>query len=181
MSATSPNELIRRRFLEAHGANVTPGYNHLLNVSQGDAARAALGYRRARDEALFLERYLDMPVEQCVSAALGRTVGRDSVIEVGNLAASDPFAMISLWGRAANDLGTECEIAVATLTAPLRAMFRRMGLSLHVLASAQVELADQPSDWGRYYDADPMVCAGLVAEGQRKIAAFLARRPRVAA
>lgn len=30
--------------------------------------------------------------------------------------------MIELWGRAANDLGSDGEVAVATLTAPLRRM-----------------------------------------------------------
>jgi hypothetical protein len=177
----SPADLVRRRFMEVHGATVRPAYGELLQVQDSDGARGALGYRRAAGEVLFLERYLDAPVETILSAALGQPVARRDVIEIGNLAAADPFAMISLWGMAANDLGSDCDFAVATLTAPLRAMFARLGITLHVLARAGIERADQPRIWGRYYETDPMVCAGRIAQGQQAIAAFLARRRRMAA
>lgn len=173
-------ELINRRYREAHGAHVRFSYADALSVKRGNEARAALGYRRAGEEALFLERYLDAPVEECLAAALGRPVERASVIEIGNLAADDAFAMIALWGTAANDLGAQCEIAVATLTAPLRAMFRRIGIPLMVLAPAGIEQANEPALWGRYYEGEPMVCAGVIAEGQRAIGRFLARRQNAA-
>lgn len=181
MAQTSPVELVRRRFQETHGAQVNPAYGQILHVSRNGAAQAALGYRRAGSEALFLERYLDCPIEDCLSAALGRPIRRDSVIEIGNLAADDAFAMVSLWGSAANDLGAACEVAVATLTAPLRSMFARMSVPLHVLARATAERVHEPAAWGRYYDSDPRVCAGAITEAQRAIASFLARRRRAAA
>ncbi|AIT82041.1 thermostable hemolysin [Novosphingobium pentaromativorans] len=181
MSQTSPIDLVRRRFMEAHGANVQAGYGAFLQVSHQNAAHAALGYRRACEETLFLERYLDCPVEHCLSLALQRTVERTSVIEIGNLAADDAFAMVALWGMAANDLGANCEIAVATLTAPLRRMFERLGVTLHVLAKADPKRAGDPRAWGSYYASDPMVCAGFIALGQTAISAFLARRRKVAA
>lgn len=181
MTKASPIDLVRRRFHEVHGAVVRPGFRQLMQVQEQDDARAVLGYRRAGDEVLFLERYLGGTVEHCISAAFGRAVERAHVIEIGNLAATDPFAMISLWGMAANDLGSGCEFAVATLTAPLRAMFARIGVALRVLAPATIERAGDGEAWGRYYDSDPMVCAGLIADGQRAIAAFLARRLRLAA
>lgn len=181
MNLASPSDFIRRRFLETHGAGIGTGYARLLDVSREGIAHAALGYRRAGDEALFLERYLDAPVEDCLTSLLGKEVHRTQVIEIGNLAADDPFAMVSLWGRAANDLGADCEIAVATLTAPLRAMFRKMGVVLHTLAPATRERADKPSAWGRYYEADPIVCAGSITQGQQAITAFLARRRSAAA
>jgi hypothetical protein len=140
-----------------------------------------VGYRRAADEALFLERYLDAPVEELVSRAIGRPTRRENIVEIGNLAADDAFAMIELWGTAANDLGAACEVAVATLTAPLRSMFARIGLPLAVLAPAIIERSDNPADWGRYYESDPKVCAGVIADGQRAIGAFLSRRRRAAA
>lgn len=180
MVMTSPLELMQRRFAAMHGACLRPGYPDLLHVGRRDASRAALGYRRAGEERLYLERYLDRSVEQCLSDVLGRAVSRDKVIEIGNLAADDAFAMVELWGMAANDLGTECEIAVATLTAPLRRMFARIGVPLHILVPARAGRTDDAAAWGRYYDSDPRVCAGLIGEGQRAIAAFLARRARVA-
>ncbi|MCT2398201.1 thermostable hemolysin [Novosphingobium mangrovi (ex Huang et al. 2023)] len=173
--------LVRRRFLEAHGASVRPAFGSYVHVTRAERPRAALGYCRAGSEPLFLERYLDAPVEQAVSAATGRPAARESIIEIGNLAADDAFAMIELWGSVANDLGAGCEIAVATLTAPLRAMFARIGVPLVVLGSAVAERADDPEAWGHYYARDPQVCAGVIAQGQQAIAAFLARRRRSAA
>jgi len=173
-------DLIRRRYNEAHGANPGLGYRCTLHVGREDEARAALGYRRADDTPLFLEAYLDLPVEQLLGATFGRPVARQDVIEIGNLASEDAFAMVALWGQAANDLGAMGEIAVATLTAPLRRMFARMGVPLKVLAPALATRVADSAAWGRYYDTDPRVCAGVIAEGQAAIARFLARRERAA-
>ncbi|MCJ2178292.1 thermostable hemolysin [Novosphingobium album (ex Hu et al. 2023)] len=181
MSDSPEFHLVRRRFMEAHGASVRPAFGHYSQIERAELTRAALGFRRADGEPLFLERYLDAPIEQVVSGALGKSMARESIIEIGNLAADDAFAMVELWGSAANDLGTDCEVAVATLTAPLRAMFARIGVPLVVLAPAAAERADEPEAWGRYYASDPQVCAGIISQGQQAIGAFLARRRRVAA
>lgn len=181
MSERSKAGLVQRRFLEIHGARIVPSFASYRRVDRAEVPRAALGYRRAGSEPLFLERYLDVPVEQLVSAALNRPTRRDSIIEIGNLAADDAFAMIELWGSVANDLGAVHEVAVATLTAPLRAMFDRIGVPLTLLAPAGIARSDDPAAWGRYYRNDPCVCAGVISEGQSAISAFLARRRRRAA
>ncbi|WP_087574410.1 thermostable hemolysin (plasmid) [Sphingobium sp. SJ10-10] len=181
MIETNSSNLIRRRYSSVHGARAQPCFSNMLDVARAGAPRAVLGYRRASNEPLFLECYLDAPVEDCLTTALGRLIVRKSVIEIGSLAADDAFAMVSLWAMAANDLGGECEIAVATLTAPLRQMFRRMGVPLHTLAPARADRVGDPEIWGRYYDSDPLVCAGLIAEGQRAIGAYLSARRNIAA
>lgn len=181
MIETHLGNLVRRRYLRVHGALAQPCFTDMLDVARAGASRAVLGYRRADHDALFLECYLDAPIEVCLTKALGRPVARASIIEIGSLAADDGFAMVSLWAMAANDLGGECEVAVATLTAPLRHMFMRMGVPLYMLAPATVDRVGNPELWGRYYDSDPMVCAGLIAEGQRAISAYLSPRRRVAA
>lgn len=181
MSERSEAGLVKRRFLEIHGARIVPSFASYRHVDRAEAPRATLGYRRAESEPLFLERYLDTPVEQLVSATLDRPTQREHIIEIGNLAADDAFAMIELWGSVANDLGADHEVAVATLTAPLRAMFARIGVPIKLLAPASASRADAPDVWGRYYAGDPWVCAGVISEGQNAISAFLARRRRHAA
>lgn len=181
MHDTAPAELVRRRFLAAHGAQVQPAYEHMMAQSRGGVVKAALGYRRAGTAPLFLERYLDAPVEQILSRALAQDVRRDSVLEIGNLAAEDALSLVALWGAVANDLGGQCEVAVATLTADLRRMFARIGVPMLFLAPADASRIDEPASWGRYYDRDPWVCGGLIDEGQRAIAAFFARRRKAAA
>lgn len=102
---------------------------------------------------------------------------REAIVEIGNLAADNVWSMIALWGEAANDLGGSSEVVVATLTAPLRRMFARMGVPVQELASAKPErLGTDVAAWGSYFALDPVVCAGPIAEGQRAIARFLTRR-----
>ena len=42
-------------------------------------------------------------------------------------------------------------------------------------------LGPERAIWGSYYENDPVVCAGLVAEGQARLARFAARIERQAA
>ena len=138
---------------------------------------AVLGYRRAEEEPLFLEAYLDRPIEDCLRLEFGRHVARGAIIEIGNLASTNAMAMIGLWGAAANDLGARGEVVVATLTRSLRAMFRRIGIVIHDLGPVDPSrLGDASAAWGSYYAQDPHVCAGDIRQGQAAIAAFLGRR-----
>ncbi len=174
--------LIRQRYHDVLGASLTPAYRSYLSRQSRGASTAALGYRRAGAEPLFLERYLDQPVEAAVSATFGQPVEREAIVEIGNFAADNAMAMIALWGDAANDLGGSSEVAVATLTAPLRRMFARIGLPLKVLGPALASrLGDEAGDWGHYYQLDPQVCAGIISAGQQAISTFLQRRQRQAA
>lgn len=47
----------------------------------------AVGCRGAATQALFLEHYLDEPIEDLIAARVGTSVERADVVEVGNLAA----------------------------------------------------------------------------------------------
>jgi hypothetical protein len=61
-------------------------------------------------------------------------------------------------------------------------MFGRLGVNLIELAKADpARVADDGSDWGQYYELEPMVCAGLIADGQRQLSRFAARIERAAA
>jgi len=171
--------LIWRRYNEVHGASLEVAYNCFFSKSSPLGAQAALGYRRASAERLFLENYLDLPIEQELGRALGRSFARHDIVEIGNLAADNALAMVRLWADTANDLGAECEIAVATLTRPLRAMFRRLGLTIYEIAPARSErLADRGASWGGYYEQRPVVCAGYIAEGQSRLTAIVDRHDR---
>lgn len=170
-------QLINRRYADVHGA--VPGLDYaVFHVHRrAGAIGAALGYRRADSGRLFLEAYLDAPIEELLAVATGRTIVRRDIVEIGNLAADTAPAMVALWTLASNDLAGEAEIAVAVLTAPLRHMFRRLGVTLHILAPATPErLGTAARDWGRYYLNDPQVCAGAIADGQARLARFGMRR-----
>jgi hypothetical protein len=181
MAGGSEFALVKRCFEDMFGARLEPGFVHYRSAMRGHAhgrvRGAALGFRRAGEEPLFLEAYLDAPLEQAISKAFDRAVSRDRIVEIGNFAANSAIAMVELWATTANDLGADDEFAVATLTAPLRAMFARIGLPITVLADALPErLGRGAGDWGAYYDLDPKVCVGRIADGQQALARFVARR-----
>lgn len=164
-------KLIERRYADVHGAAPNLGFPAWCFQGRSGIVGAALGFQRAHHGRLFLEAYLDAPVETYLSPLFGTVVDRKNIVEIGSMAANTAQAMIALWTRAANDLSSEADIAVAVLTAPLRSMFRRLGLILHELAPACADrLGNAASQWGSYYDLDPIVCAGRIIEGQARLA-----------
>jgi hypothetical protein len=183
MNSNVAVSVMSRKYLELFGAAPSPTFCEYLTGGREPDSLAWLGYRRASEGPVFLESYLDAPVEIEIGKALGRRVGRAEIVEIGNFAADNAFVMLELWGAAANDLAGSSEIAVATLTAPLRRIFRRIGLPFISLCRALPErLAQRAGEWGSYYEQDPQVCAGVIADGQAAIARWHARRaPRAAA
>lgn len=163
------------RFADQHGATPCMDYGdwHVVTTAS-DQPMAALAIRRAAEEPLFLETYLGKPVEAVVSAAFGRAIPRDAIVEIGCLAATPTAAMLRLWSEAAICLAQDHQIAVATLTLPLRKMFARVGLPFIELGLADLQnLHPAARDrWGRYYETQPVVCAGDIAAGSTALRAF---------
>lgn len=149
------SEIYRARF----GAQVR-GFAPVL-VSLHDAAGdiiAAAGYRPAEGSPLFLERYLDGPVDGPLAC------GREGIVEVGHLAASRPGAgrqLILLMGPHFAAQGYQW--VVSTLTEELRHLFRRLGIVPLALGTADpARLGEEAASWGRYYDHRPLVVAGRI-------------------
>jgi Thermostable hemolysin len=182
MDRTSVEELIARRYAEEYQATLRFEYPDFQAQKCCGETKAALGYRRADVGALFLETYLDAPVESVLQDALGRNFARRDIVEIGNLASCNAPAMVALWAKTANDLGSDAEIAIAVLTAPLRVMFGRLGIPLTEIAPADpARLCGNMREWGAYYKNAPLICAGLIAEGQERLTRFAARIERRAA
>jgi hypothetical protein len=167
--------LVRRRYAAVHGAATLLDYPHYRAVGDQVAPRAVLGWRRAADRPLFLETYLDAPIEQVVGTALGRPVARASIVEIGDHASCSGPATLALWAQTARLLCDEADVGVAVLTGTLRRMFARIGLPVVELAPADPSrLPAGAGQWGRYYDADPVVCAGEIATGRLALEGWLA-------
>lgn len=175
MQAAAVRQLIQRRYAIAHGAVPAADFPHFCVVDPGgeDGPAAALGFRFAGTERLFLEDYLDDPIELIVSAKFGQTIGRERIVEIGAHASDRSRATVALWARTARHLDGLADVAVAVLTAPLRSMLRRLGVSVYELCDADpARLPDGGTNWGKYYDQAPRVCAGLIAPARPKLAGY---------
>lgn len=164
MCDTAVRSLILDCYATAHDAQPVADYPTYLSVGAPEYPQAVLGFRGASAGPIFLERYLDQSIEHVLTQKLGRPVSRNHIIELGDHASKRPSATIALWCEAAAALNGQAEIAVAVLTLPLRRMFERLGFNLVALAPARMAaLGPDGARWGRYYDADPVVCAGDIA------------------
>ncbi len=154
---------IRHVYADRFGARV--GEFAPTRVCLQDEGRiiAAAGYRLAT-EPLFLERYLDQPVDRLLGgpAADRRAIDRSAIAEVGHLSSTRSGASRRLIVALAVHLQAEgIDWVASTVTAELRRLFMRLGLGSQVLAAARAEaLGAAAADWGDYYRHEPLVMAG---------------------
>lgn len=174
---------VSTRFDQAFGATADPAYPawQVRGASgRGASNAAALGYRSAADQRLFLEAYLDRPIEQAVSERLGRAVDRAEIVEIGCLASTSPVALIHLWHDTATALGAGHALVVATVTATVRRLLGRAGVPLVEIARADPGRLADAARWGSYYDDDPRVCVGVIADGVAGLGRYVALRTAAA-
>lgn len=159
-------------FRASYGAEVSHFNDMLLGVRAGDGHWiGALGYTPAVLGPLFLEHYLDAPVETAISAHARRPVARSAIVEVGNLAASHPGAARALIIRTTQLLNSQgLRWVVFTATVSLLNSFSRLRLQPHVLAPADpARLPDGGQHWGSYYDTQPKVMFGDIHYGYTQL------------
>jgi hypothetical protein len=163
-------ELIRRRFQQEHQAHLTHFMPRLLGlVDAAGGLAGAAGCRPAAGETLFLERYVDLPIEQAIAAVAGEPVARHEVVEVGNLAAESPGCARVLIVALTAWLASQGYRWVAfTGTRSLLNSFHRLGLAPRVLAPADpARMGEALPQWGRYYAQQPQVVFGEIPPAQR--------------
>ena len=155
---------IRNVFAQHYGANVTYFAANLLLLEKGSRMVAAAGWLGADTDRLFLESYLDAPIEQAIGQLTGRSIQREQIVEVGNLAAIKPGGSLNIIGALASYLDKlGYEWVTFTATRELIGIFSRIGLPLLALRQADPAcIRDQASQWGNYYDQNPVVVVGRI-------------------
>lgn len=163
---------VSQRFRQVHGANIHHFMPQLFGLSDHLGALCAVaGVRLASSGPLFLERYLDAPIETLIDLAAQRPVEgpveRQGVVEVGNLAASDTgsarLSIIAItWLLAMDGL----EWVAFTGNVGLVNSFHRLGLRPLTLCAADPErLGEDRHHWGSYYQSQPAVHVGNIRAG----------------
>ncbi len=160
---------IRETYARAYGANIDSFMPQLMRVANAAGeCRAVMGFRLAGQQRLFLENYLDDPIEEVISRYLGKLVNRSEIIEVGNLAEAEPGdARMALVGGTAYMWSLGCRWLVFTGVSRMRNSFRRLGLDVWELMAADENMlsSEEVAKWGRYYQSHPVVCFGDIKQG----------------
>jgi hypothetical protein len=163
-------QYIADQFKETHQANIHDFMPLLLSMRCQGQLKAVSGVRPAAGHELFLEQYLDQPVEKMLSQLSPTAVERHSVMEVGNLVATQSGAS-QLVFLLLTALLHRCDFewVVFTGTPVVIRGLERLGFRLEKLGDADPAklTSSQPSDWGRYYEQRPQVVAGNVPDGIR--------------
>ncbi len=164
-------EFIRDVYARRYGAQVLHFMPVLACLRDASGIVAAAGYRDAGQSPLFLERYLDVPVETLLTGSQGAVPAREGIVEVGHLAATragEGRRLILLLGP--HLAGKGYSWVVSTLTEELRRLFLRIGVTPLTLGKADpAALGNEASHWGTYYEHQPLVLAGHLPQALRHL------------
>jgi len=160
---------IHDRFDIEYHANVRHYMPHLVRISTRNGELvAAVGYRDAARHRLFVEHYFDDPIETVMGRELDQEIGRNDVVEVGNLADAHPGgARAAITALTAYLYGAGFRWVVFTGVSKLCNAFFRLDLDPVRIGEADPDrlTEDEKREWGRYYRAGPQVMAGDIHEG----------------
>ena len=145
---------------EAFGANLRDHFPLIAGlIDDRGQVSAAAGVRFAENEPLFLECYLDGPVEGALAPIHGGSPRRSEIVEVGSLVSRSPLCALNLFAALAHWAAVDCgrRFAVATVTPRLESLLRRRSPKTAVttltcgdlvmdLLSRRVTRAGQPID-----------------------------------
>jgi hypothetical protein len=146
-----------------YGADVKRFKPYLMSLrDQNNKLIAVCGLHSAATEKLFLESFLDKPIEALLSAHTGVPVKRTDIVEIDNFSVAQ-IGMSRHLVTAINDqlYFTAKQWAVFTATPALHDVFVDLGLSPEILADTDINLLT-PEDqqaWGSYFEQNPRIMA----------------------
>lgn len=156
-------QFIRTMFKRVHGADIQYFLPKLISVrDENGKLLAACGLRHADEGKLFLENYLNSPVEMLLSHHNNRSISRSAILEVGNLAVAEPANVRSLLASISLYLhSTDSEYAVFTGISTLRNSLTKLNMPLQLLGEANIACIPEHerAAWGTYYNERPQVMA----------------------
>jgi hypothetical protein len=154
---------IKAVFAQVYGANITQFMPNLVALRDANGVlMAAFGLRPAVSEPLFLEQYIDEPIEQLISQRLGREITRKQITCIGNLAVANPRnAGVLIAHVIQHSLDIGIEWAVATAHHSLQNGLVKGGRDVYALAPADPARLSESAlnQWGSYYRHLPQIVA----------------------
>lgn len=150
-------------FKRAYGAEITSFMPQLVALRDSNGVlMAAFGLKKASVGPLFLEQYLDEPIESLISKKIAKKISRDEITKIGNLAVANPRnAGVLIAHVIQHSLNIGIEWCVATAHHSLQNGLIKGGRDVYPLFpadKARLSLQEQ-AKWGSYYDRMPQVVA----------------------
>lgn len=161
---------IAKRFRQEYNADITEFMPHLVQMICCGKISAAVGFRCASAERLFVEQYLPAPIENSLPLREGSPT-RARIVELGNLVASHRGASRLLFLTLANCLRLAgVEWIVFTATRQVAKIVAKFSCETADLGPANPAcLGDNAHKWGSYYHTKPRVVAMHLPTARRQI------------
>jgi hypothetical protein len=156
-------QFIRDIFYQVCGAKVRFFLPILMSLRDPDGKLiAACGIRNAGTERLFLENYMDKPVEELLSERVGSRIQRSDIVEIGNYSVAEMGMSRLLIGAIFDQLhATSKQWAVFTAVQIVRNALIKSDIIPISLCDADINKLPpaEQSEWGSYYEQNPQVMA----------------------
>jgi hypothetical protein len=145
-----------------------------VSLMAGNDLVAATGYRDASQESLYLEQYLDLPIEQLISNHTKQPVDRSQIVEIGGFALGSSEYVLPFMFQLApmfDELGYQW--ATCTVTRTIKRYLDKLGVeSIYFAKADPARVIGAEDSWGSYYDHQPVVLAGNIQAVVEKLAPF---------
>ena len=174
---------VAKQFEAVYGASISDFMPLFLSLSCNNSLSAVTGIRAVEEQPLFLEQYLDHSIESEIGLAFDAAVNRLSIVEIGNLAATQRGSSQLLFVLLAATLQRAgFRWITFTATPQVRKTINRLGFELQIIREADPERLGKGAleQWGSYYQSRPLVVAGDlqhavgVIAGKRSLSGILA-------
>ncbi|RLB64174.1 MAG: hypothetical protein DRH08_10030 [Deltaproteobacteria bacterium] len=156
---------IEQQFSNTYGATITEFLPLLSSMECNGNISAVAGIRPAQKTELFVERYLDAPIEVILSQLNQTSIDRSSIVEIGNLSATHRGATLLFFVvqiAMLHEAGIKWDVFAATHQVGT-IMSKLNFISLELGPADPARLGDDASNWGSYYDTQPTILATNIA------------------
>jgi len=154
-------QFIHDTFKRTYDADICSFMPQLMSLRDVNGELLAVcGLRHAHHGKLFLENYLDTPIETVLAQHFNESISRESILEIGNLAVANPASTRSLLSSVSVYLhGTNSEWAVFTGIPALRNSLTKLNMRIEKLGDASISCLPEHERraWGNYYDEKPEI------------------------